>query len=169
MSFGKNDGKEGGTECDPKDAFIHVGDRGAAGDPDAGGKTGQKQKQTEVSKIPTPREETMFGILTRNQKKKSGKKPSNPGPAKGVKFEIGHFELDFWAGKNPALLLFDNLVEGKRNMRRSPRGIERGSAGWRDHPKGITGYERREKADPEGNVLGGGGKGKGFGLGAAGT
>jgi hypothetical protein len=124
VSFGKDDGKEGGTECDPKDAFIHVGDRRTPSDPDAGGKTGEKQKQTEIGKIPTPRDETMFGILTCNQKKNSGNKPRDPGPAEGVKFYIGHFELDFRAGKNSTFLLFKELVERKRDARERPRGID---------------------------------------------
>ena len=169
VSVGKKDGEEAGPESNPKDAFIHVGDRWATRDPDAGGKPCQQEEQAEVCKGPAPREETMLRVPSCEQKKNRGKKPGDPCPAEGVKVQVGDFGLDFGTGKNSAPLLFKKLIDGKRDLRERPGRICGGSAGWRDHTKRLAGGERGEKADAKGDILGGGGKGRNFTSGTAGA
>ena len=145
MTGGKKDGEEAGPESNPKDAFIHVGHGGSTGDPDAGGKTGDKEEEPQMGKIPAPREEAMFWIPSCDQKENRGKKPGDPGPAEGMKFQVGDFELDFETGKIRILLLFDKLVEGKRSAGGGPGSPRGGTVGGGDDAKCIAGYEGGKK------------------------
>ena len=49
VASSEDDGKEASTESDPEDALVHIGDRRAACDTDAGGKACDEKEKTDPS------------------------------------------------------------------------------------------------------------------------
>ncbi len=86
MASSEDNGKEAGTESDPEDTFIHIGDGRAACDPDAGGKACDEKEKTDPGEEGTDGEKLGILFLACGKKKKGGEKPSDPGQTEGMDF-----------------------------------------------------------------------------------
>ena len=86
VACGEDDGKEASTESDPEDTFIHIGDRRATCDPDAGGKACDEKEKTDPSEKGTDGEKAGILFLACGKEKQGGEQPSDPGQAEGMEF-----------------------------------------------------------------------------------
>ena len=86
VASGEDNGKEAGTESDPEDAFIHIGDRRATCDPDTGGKACDEKEKTEPGEEGADGEKAGILFLACGKEKEGREQPSDPGQAEGMKF-----------------------------------------------------------------------------------
>jgi hypothetical protein len=79
VACGEDYRKEASPECHPEDTLIHIGDRRATCDPDAGGKACNEKEKTDPGEERADGEKSGILFLACGKEEEGGQKPSDPG------------------------------------------------------------------------------------------